>query len=277
MIGSAYWIAAARARESERDDRLFDDPYADALAGDRGRTILAVSERATGGENPFLPVRTRFIDDAIAAELDAGASQVVLLGAGLDTRPYRLALSSGVDWYELDRPEIFAEKQRVLDAAGAVPRCRRITVPVDLTGDWLSPLHAAGFDEDRRTIWIAEGLVFYLAPGAVHALLRTAAQAAAVGSALVADVMSETGLRRPAMDAYRRYAADTGRPPPFGHDDPSALLVAAGWMIDTLTWAGAPDANFGRFPHQLPAGSVLDRPGERAHLIVARRGPDRPW
>ena len=277
MIGSAYWIAAARARESQRDDRLFDDPYADALAGDRGRTILATSERATGGENAFLPVRTRFIDDAIAAELDAGVTQVVLLGAGLDTRPYRLRLATDIDWYELDRPDIFTAKQRVLDAAGAAVRCRRHTVPVDLSDDWLSPLRAAGFVADRRTMWVAEGLLFYLTPEAVEALLRTAAEAAAVGSALVVDVMSETGLRRPAMDAYRRYAAENGRPPPFGHDDPQALLTAAGWKIHTLTWAGAPDASFGRFARAAPAGSADNPlapavpPPERAHLIIAQR------
>ena len=62
--GTAHWIAAARARESERADRLFDDPYAAVLAGDRGRAALAASEGASGSENEFLPVRTRFFDDS---------------------------------------------------------------------------------------------------------------------------------------------------------------------------------------------------------------------
>ena len=48
------------------------------------------------------------------------------------------------------------------------------------------------------------------------------------------------------MEAYRRYCAANGLPPPFGHDDPAALLAANGWDIEHLTWAGAPDANFGR-------------------------------
>ncbi len=113
--------------------------------------------------------------------------------------------------------------------------------------------------------------MFYLAPEAVVALLRATADASAAGSVLVLDVMSKAGLGRPAMDAYRRYAAANGQPPPFGHDDPTALLSGAGWRIDRLTWAGAPDANYGRFTR--PAGNESARPSprERAHLVVGRR------
>jgi O-methyltransferase involved in polyketide biosynthesis len=64
--GTTAWIAAARARESARTDRLFDDPWAGLLAGDGGRIRLAAGERA-GGENTFLPVRTRYFDDVPVA------------------------------------------------------------------------------------------------------------------------------------------------------------------------------------------------------------------
>ena len=87
---TAHWIAAARARESERADRLFDDPHAAVLAGRRGRAALVASEGATGGENEFLPIRTRFFDDVLRTAVDR-LEQVVLLGAGLDTRAFRLA------------------------------------------------------------------------------------------------------------------------------------------------------------------------------------------
>jgi O-methyltransferase involved in polyketide biosynthesis len=58
-VGSAFWIAAVRARETERNDRLFNDPYARDLAGQRGFATMAASERASGGENAFIPVRVR--------------------------------------------------------------------------------------------------------------------------------------------------------------------------------------------------------------------------
>src|SRR6266699_6751320 len=93
VAGTAYWIAAARARETARPDRLFEDPYAAALAGDRGRRMLERAEAPTGRPNPFLPIRTRHFDDVLVAEAGRDRpGQVVLLGAGLDTRGFRLPL-----------------------------------------------------------------------------------------------------------------------------------------------------------------------------------------
>jgi methyltransferase (TIGR00027 family) len=139
VIGSAYWIAATRTRESARPDRLFDDPWAAVLAGDRGVAAMERSEAAGGGENAFLPVRTRFFDDVVAAR---ATDQVVLFGAGLDTRPYRLPLPPHLTWYEIDRPEPLDEKWAVLD--GVEPRCAFVRVPGDLGLDRVSDLAAAG-------------------------------------------------------------------------------------------------------------------------------------
>ena len=104
---TAYWIAAVRARETARPDRLFGDPHARDLAGERGFAIMVGSERAAGGENAYIPVRVRWFDDLIGSAAP-GMRQVVVLGAGLDARPYRLDVPADTDWYELDRPEIFA-------------------------------------------------------------------------------------------------------------------------------------------------------------------------
>ena len=82
LPATAKWIAASRARETLRPDRLFADPYAEALAGPEGRETMARSESIAGKENAFLPVRTRYFDDLLlAATREIG--QVVLLGAGL--------------------------------------------------------------------------------------------------------------------------------------------------------------------------------------------------
>jgi methyltransferase (TIGR00027 family) len=189
--GSAYWIAAVRARETERPDRLFDDPFARDLSGPRGVEIMTASERASGGENAFIPVRVRWFDDLVAATTTAGIRQVVLLGAGLDTRPHRLDLPPDLDWYELDRGELFAAKEPLL--AAATPRCRRHPVPADLAGDWATPLLAAGLDTRRETLWLAEGLFFYLAEDQIVALLRSAAHLSAPPSLIAADIMGTTG------------------------------------------------------------------------------------
>jgi methyltransferase (TIGR00027 family) len=96
--GTAFWIAAVRARETERRDGLFADPYARDLAGQRGSTVMAASERTAGGENAFIPVRVQWFDDLIVSAA-AQVRQVVLLGAGLDTRAFRLDLPTDLDWY----------------------------------------------------------------------------------------------------------------------------------------------------------------------------------
>jgi methyltransferase (TIGR00027 family) len=116
---SAYWIAAVRARETRRTDQLFSDPFAEKLAGERGFATMMASERQTGGENVTIPVRVRWFDDVTNDAVTAGIRQVVVAGAGLDTRPYRLDVPPDVDRYELDRPEVLADKESVLD--GTIP------------------------------------------------------------------------------------------------------------------------------------------------------------
>jgi methyltransferase (TIGR00027 family) len=263
--GSAFWIAAVRARETERQDRLFADPYARDLAGQRGLAVMAASERASGGENAFIPVRVRWFDDLIVRGA-VRARQVVLLGAGLDTRAYRLSLPAGLDWYEVDRHEVLSAKDVVL--AGAVASCRRHVVAADVGGDWGSALLDAGFDHSARTLWIAEGLFFYMAEEAVIEMLRGAARMCGPGSQLAADVVSATGLDSPLMRPYRAWCVRNGAPPPFGTDDPLALFTAGGWHPGHVTAPGAPDANYGRLPPH--AGGVI--PG-RIHLVTARQAP----
>src|SRR5262245_53513311 len=109
---TARWIATYRARETERDDAVFRDPFARALAGERGERIaraLPFSE-----ENAWAVVtRTYLIDRAIARLLPSGVDVVVNLAAGLDTRPYRLPLPPELRWIEVDLPEIFDYKEEV--------------------------------------------------------------------------------------------------------------------------------------------------------------------
>jgi len=254
VVKSGNWIAAVRATESARPDALFVDEFAHALAGELGYTTMALSEGAAGGENRMIPVRVRWFDDAIRAAVGGGARQIVLLGAGLDTRPYRLELPSEVDWYDVDTAEVLADKASRLDAAR--PRCRYHAVAADLTADWLTPLASAGFASGRPTLWVAEGLFFYLTePSILDLLQRTVGP----GGRFLADVIGTAGLDGPALRPYRDYCARTGTPPPFGHDDPVALFAAGGWRVDSVRVPGAPDANFGRFPERatgLHPGSV---------------------
>jgi methyltransferase (TIGR00027 family) len=244
MRTTANWIAAVRARESSRPDRLFDDPYAEALAGPQGYAMMARSEQAAGGENRMVPVRVRWFDDAIIEAVASGIRTVVMLGAGLDTRPYRLPVFKDLHWYELDRRDVLEAKAAAL--AGIPPRATVTQLEADLTRELPLPV----FEEP--VVWVAEGLFFYFKESSIVDLLVNAARQCPQGSVFLGDVHGTAGLDSPAMRAYRQWCERTGNPPPYGCDDPSALFAKGGWRLVAASVPGAPDANFGRLPTVRP-------------------------
>jgi methyltransferase (TIGR00027 family) len=112
----------------------------------------------------YFALRTRFFDDFVVGACTCGCKQVVVLGAVLDTRAYRLPWPAGVRLLELDTPDVLGFKERVLSRRRALAHCERVAVAVDLLGDWPAALAAAGFGTTAATAWLAEGLLRYLAP-----------------------------------------------------------------------------------------------------------------
>src|SRR5690348_3422212 len=106
---TALWVAAYRARESARPDAAFHDPLAEVLMGERGKAIGESMPGSTLMEWVMV-LRTLAIDRLITNAIKAGADMVVNLGAGLDTRPYRLDIPSSLTWIEVDFPNIIALK-----------------------------------------------------------------------------------------------------------------------------------------------------------------------
>src|SRR5215471_16390657 len=127
---TALWVAVLRAKESHRPDAIFRDPFAERLAGERGREIeRALSAPLTN--DWAIVVRTRLIDDLVMASVAEGADRVLNLAAGLDTRPYRLALPPALTWIEADLPGMIEEKERLM--ANERPACQLRRERVDLT------------------------------------------------------------------------------------------------------------------------------------------------
>src|SRR5438552_10383040 len=120
---TALWVAVYRARESERPDAAFRDPYARVLAGERGERMAKARSFTEQNEWSFLG-RTWLFDKYIQQQVAAGADLVLNLACGLDTRPYRMPLPSSLRWVEVDLPELLAYKEGILKAAGAKPVCR---------------------------------------------------------------------------------------------------------------------------------------------------------
>jgi methyltransferase (TIGR00027 family) len=157
---TALWIAAYRARETERDTPLFLDPLAGRLAGDRGR---AVAKKMTGSKQFewMTVVRTVVIDQLLQETIADGVDTVVNLGAGLDTRPYRMSLPSTLSWFEVDLPKIVALKNERL--RGEQPRCRLERIAADLAdGDTRRAVLAHIAAGAKRAVVLTEGVLAYL-------------------------------------------------------------------------------------------------------------------
>src|SRR5579872_7294278 len=157
---TALWAAVFRARETERPDAVFRDPFAGRLAGKRGIGIADTLPHAS--ENSWAWVtRTYLFDQVIRERVEQGADMVINLAAGLDARPYRMALPATLAWVEVDLPDLLAYKEEVL--AGETPRCVVERIALDLADresrrEVLRQLAGRA----RRALVISEGLLIYL-------------------------------------------------------------------------------------------------------------------
>jgi methyltransferase (TIGR00027 family) len=140
-------------------------------------------------------LRTRAIDDALREGLAAGATQLVLLGAGLDSRAHRIDELRGKRVFEVDHPSTQRYKAERLARLGG--RARATTrVAIDFERDRLGDvLRAAGFDPAAPSFWIWEGVTVYLTREAIVATLRAVGELAAPGSR-VAVTYTRPGARR---------------------------------------------------------------------------------
>ena len=164
---TALWVAVYRAVESERPDALFHDPHARRLAGERGQAIVDALPfgRSMGWS---MVVRTAVMDEVILRCVERGARTVLNLGAGLDTRAFRLDLPPALRWLDVDLPEVVAYRRTHLGTA--VAACRHAHVEADLR---LADERRRVFSDaalDGPVIVVTEGLLIYLAPDQVAEL-----------------------------------------------------------------------------------------------------------
>lgn len=270
VASTGILVAAIRAKESSRDDALFCDPFADKLAGEGGRRMLAAAIANSGEQSTWqIVVRTRFWDEAL---LRAGLTQVVILAAGMDARAYRLPWPAHTTVYELDQPAVIAAKAELL--AGDEPRCRRVPLGIDLAEDWPAALEAAGFDPAAPSVWLIEGLLQYLDEPAVHALFDRVDALSAPGSVLLYDVVGKTLLEAPSMAPLLQSMAKQGSPWLFGTDAPGELAERLGWSA-IVTDVAEPGIRWNRWHTLAAAPDGPDVPRgyfvEAAALAPARR------
>ncbi|MET9531332.1 class I SAM-dependent methyltransferase [Streptomyces sp. NPDC006649] len=202
---TALLVAAARAIETHRHDSLAQDFYAEhfvraapACAG----WPVRLQQVPDGDADPlwgrfarYFGLRTRVLDDFLLRSVHpGGVRQVVLLGAGLDTRAFRLDWPPGCVIFEIDRAGVLAFKHQVLGGLAATPKTARVPVPADLRTDWAAALTDAGFDPAAPSVWLAEGLLFYLPVAAETHLIDTVDRLSTGGSAMAFEVKLDKDL-----------------------------------------------------------------------------------
>jgi methyltransferase (TIGR00027 family) len=245
---TALAVAAGRAVEASRPDPLVADRFASALVvAARSHLDLPTVWPAEPAQAPpleqplllasiYIGVRTRFIDDFLQS--GSPTAQTVVLGAGLDTRAFRLPWPAGAKVIEIDSANVLEFKAHVLSRLSAEPGCELVSLPADLSLPWREPLLAAGFDPSQPTTWVLEGLMPYLDAAAQHAVLGEIAALSAPGSRAVIE-RAVPIPKTDDMDAkLREFSEQTGLPmsellaradPP----DPVELLEAAGWRCSS--------------------------------------------
>ena len=226
---TAEGIALARAVESHKpaEQRICYDPFArqfvSALYWNVFRFFVSsgYAERRGPGTMGFLVARERYIDDYLQAVLDDGLEQLVILGAGYDSRAYRFERLKGCKVFEVDHPATQRAKiiklKKILETLPA----HVVFVPIDFETQTLQErLVECGYDEHKKTLFIWQGVTQYLTPEAVDSTLAFVAHHASRGSSIIFDYMHTSLLdgtvKRGEVNSMRHYRHLTGEGFKFG-------------------------------------------------------------
>lgn len=231
---SAKISAAYRAWESAKgpEERLFCDPYAVYLAGPDG---MEAAERWTAlwPTRPWLlALRTRYFDDWLLEGISGGIRQVVLLGAGYDTRALRMALLQEAVVFEVDEAATSLDKQaRLGECEGGLPS--HVTyLQHDLLGEPLQELEgklkASGFRPDLPSSWVLEGLLPYLRREVIEGLFRWMASQIPSGSGLSFDYFHLAACPPAYLETFRRRVEPLDSDLPWTPGQVESLLRACG-------------------------------------------------
>jgi methyltransferase (TIGR00027 family) len=217
-------------------------------------------------------VRTRYIDEVFRQSLAAGATQAVILGAGLDSRAYRFGdVLKGARVFEVDFPPTQEyKKKRVREILNALPP-HVVYVPIDFTKDDLATvLRQAGYDTTRKTVFVWEGVTVYIPETAVNGTLRFVASNSAPGSRIVFDYFVKSALNTPGVVALNKRLTALGEPFIFSMPDENRDRFIARQGLRMIAEVGINELR-GRY---LPAG-FGDRSPVSLNYLCTAEVPER--
>jgi len=262
---------------------LICDPLAAVMAGEicmrrareglRGQKAIAMAK-----ERDLVLIRTKFFDDFLVRTVNRwpghGTIQVVLLGTGMDTRPYRCSLTNGersVVVFELERRETLARKMEQLTSVQARPRCTSVVpIPWELraNGDdntWRGLMLSSGFVPEKPSIWVIEKLFNHCSSVEVVRVMRNIRDMSARGSVICLSAPTPSARNRSLDATARDHQSGTGSI--RGRSDPSTRITPKrkppssqwtcgdpeyfeqfGFRVRSSTRAGSAHASYGRWP-----------------------------
>jgi len=243
---TAFWVAYYRWVETERKDALFHDPLAKKLAGDRGRALATYmgTEKAMAWS---MALRTYIIDQYITDLVEKGVDMVINLGAGLDSRPYRLALPPHLEWVEVDFKEIIDYKAEILSKDKPNCHLKRIACDLAVDADRQTILQALN-GQGKNILVLTEGVVPYLSNEAVTTLAQDLVELDHV-TYWISDYFSPLFLRISARGKIRKRLSKRApflfAPGPSSQDWP-IFFAKIGWQIKEMRFIGDEGFKVGR-------------------------------
>ena len=217
-MSTARGVAVVRAAEMLRREPIAADPYAKSFVLPFNafglRFIQSIGLSRLIGIEPmitFAIVREQYVHDLMVGEARAGLDQIVILGAGFDTRAYRIRELHGIPVFEVDHPVTQAQKQAALKGVvDPLPANVRF-VGVDFETDDLGErLRASGYREDRRTLFVWQGVSMYLTSAGIDRTLAFVAQHSAHGSVIVFDYFDARATKTSEGTVIRMFTSVMG-------------------------------------------------------------------
>jgi len=280
---TALMVCAYRARVSRSPRPLFVDPWAEALAGSEGHAIADGFDRHWPAMELWLGLRVAYLDRLVGVMIDRpGVRQVVILGAGYDTRAARLPYS-GVRYFEVDHPETQAAKRARLATLPGYPVDAATYAPCDFEReDPVERLVAAGLSAREPTLVIWEGVVPYLTEDAVRATATSLVRGLDPRSLVAFDTLGKNmaaptaagatrGRLSPHDQGVRDFTDERAEPIRYGTDHVTPLLAGCGFAwVRTI--------NFDQLALEYGAGYERDRMFRFQNLTLASATrPDLGW
>jgi len=224
VVYTALPIAAARANENAHNDRMIVDPLATKLLAGENQLLTE-----TKGFDGHMVKRTLIGDDLVKESHRLGTRQVVSIGAGMDSRAFRLGLVD-MRFFEVDKQQLFDMKEPLVRDVPTQCLDRKIIAGDLANMDLKNGLQKAGFNASQPTCWLLEGLVMYLTASEMRKLAAQIGELAAPGSTLWHDAFSETSVKQ-GMSFY-------GASFKSGMDDYSDLWKHSGFRRSMMMDAG---------------------------------------